>query len=564
MKLKMPGKPAYLLAGAALLAALAVPGGPALATPHAHLDCSVSRTLCTETYDPAVFGSNAYVGHDEPSLLFYSNTAGSGNTMSYKLTLPKDPSVTGDPRANGKSYNFQLHPTFWFGMAMCDDQSYPESQSTFPGAGTTCKPDSDVNNVTFPNPSGTELAHHAGSAFMEMQFYPPGWAPLPFPGISCDPTLWCAALNIDSLSENPVTGQTLNPTCAAITGLEYVNFAFITHDGVPVAPPNPVQATTDTFNPTSTNPHHSDVAFYHSGDQLSVALADTAAGLKITINDLSDPSQNGFMVASAANNFGMVQFAPTGTTCNNIPYNFHPMYSTSSQQTRVIWAAHSYNIAFSDETGHFDYCGHVEHGNCSQNEGVAGDTEPSDRDDTTCFSAAQSLLVPTSGCTDINAGFDGPEYQTLWPDGNANHPAPAFFTSPLSAGHNYSGVAFEADMPRIEAKDVSPVNNCNRTTGTGCVNPPLTDDGVPATFYPFYSAAQTSTSAGSCAGWIIGNHIGANPQNGSPAFTLNDYGGNLQYGPLYLQTYLILGGGGATRNIYDDFHNNLATNPCPS
>jgi hypothetical protein len=573
-------KPAYVLAGAALLGMMALPGAGALAgsqtTQHAHLDCSVSRTLCTETYDSAVFGPNAYVGHDEPSLLFYSNTPGSGNTMTYHLTLPKDPSVTGDPRTNGKSYNFQLHPTFWFGMAMCDDQSYPESQVTFPGAGSTCTPDSSVNNVTFPNPSGTELAHHAGSAFMEMQFYPPGWAPWPA-GVSCDPTSWCAALNIDSLSEDPVTGQTLNSTCAAKTGLEYVNFAFITHDGVPIGPPNPVQSTTDTFNPTSTNPHHADVAFYHPGDQLTVGLADTAAGLKITIDDLSNPSQNGFMVASAANNFGMVQFAPTGTTCNNIPYNFHPMYSTSSQQTRVIWAAHSYNIAFSDETGHFDYCGHVEHlvsgappfntpqfGNCSQNEGVAGDTEPSDKDDTTCFPASESLLVPTSGCIDINAGFDGVPYQPLWPDGNANHPAPVLFTSPLSNGTNYSNAVFEADLPRIEAKDVSPVNNCNRTTGAGCVNPPLTDDGAPATFYPFYSAAQTTTSAGSCVGWIFGNHIGANPQDGSPAYTLNDFGKNLQYGPLYLQTYLILGGGGATRNIYDDFHNDLGTNPCPS
>jgi hypothetical protein len=174
------------------------------------------------------------------------------------------------------------------------------------------------------------------------------------------------------------------------------------------------------------------------------------------------------------------------------------------------------------------------------------------------------LLVPTSGCIGINGGFDGVPYQTQWPDGNANHPAPVFFTSPLSAGTNYSNAVFEADLPRIEVKDVSAVNNCNRTTGVGCVNPPLTDDGVPATFYPFYSAAQTSTSAGSCAGWIFGDHIGANPQNGSPAFTLNDYGRNLQFGPLYLQTYLILGGGGATRNIYDDFHNDLGTNPCPS
>ena len=62
------------------------------------------------------------------------------------------------------------------------------------------------------------------------------------------------------------------------------------------------------------------------------------------------------MVASAANDFAQVKFDPTGSGCTAIPYNFHPMYSTSSPMTRVPWAAHTYNVAFSDEIGHFDYC----------------------------------------------------------------------------------------------------------------------------------------------------------------------------------------------------------------
>jgi len=59
------------------------------------------------------------------------------------------------------------------------------------------------------------------------------------------------------------------------------------------------------------------------------------------------------MTASAANGFGQVQYDPTGTSCVNLPYDFHPMYSTSSEQTRVIWAAHTYNISFTSEIGHF-------------------------------------------------------------------------------------------------------------------------------------------------------------------------------------------------------------------
>jgi len=67
----------------------------------------------------------AYTGHDEPSVLFYSNTPGAGNSMTYQLTLPKDPPTLPTQNGTGGTFNFQLHPAFWFGMAMCDDQSSP-------------------------------------------------------------------------------------------------------------------------------------------------------------------------------------------------------------------------------------------------------------------------------------------------------------------------------------------------------------------------------------------------------------------------------------------------------
>ena len=550
-----PRKLIYVAAGVGLLAALAPWSVPAASAQHAKIDCASAKTFCTEVLDSEqVFGNNVYVGHDEPSLLFYSNRAGAGNHMTYNLTLPADPSATGNPRTDGKSYNFELHPAFWFGMALCDDQSYPES--LYNKLAGPCTANSDGN---IPGNTGTGMAHAPGVAFMEMQFYPPGWALWP-PGVSCDPTKWCAALNIDSLSENPVTGQVLNSTCAARTGLEYVNFAFITHDGVPIGPPNPVEATFNTFNPVG----NTDVSFFNSGDHLSVALADTTSGLGITITDSTHPGESGFMVASAANNFGMVQFAPTGTACTNIPYDFHPMYSTSSEATRVQWAAHSYNIAFSDEIGHFDFCSNVQtHGTCGQSEGFGGDIEPSDKDDNFCFPAGASSLVPAAGCLATNAGFDGMSYQNVWPDGNANHPAPVDFSSPVTGRFDYDRVAFETDLPRIEVKAVSPYNNCNRTTGAGCINPPLTDDGAVAAFYPFYSTAAGGTNA--CT-WVIGNQIpfnGTNPPY--PFYTTNSFGGNpAEYGSLYLSTYLAFpsGAGFNTSSRFNNFHNGLASNPC--
>ncbi|MFL5653706.1 MAG: hypothetical protein ACJ8CB_05965 [Ktedonobacteraceae bacterium] len=515
------------------------------ASSHPHIDCAGGAITCTEVWDSeAVFGEGHYIGHDEPSDLFYSNTSGSGNQMRYRLVLPTDPTPA-TPTERGKSFNFELHPAFWFGMAMCDTQSYPELLST-------CTPDSDKNIV---DPAVSP--RHPGTAFMEMQFYPPGWVPFQAAGgISCDPTKWCAALNIDSLSENPVTGQVLNPTCAAKTGLEYVNFAFITKSGhpQPASPPNPVNATINTFTP---NP--SADLFMNSGDTIIVTMHDTAHGLQIVLDDTTT-GQSGLMTSSAANGFGQVKFAPSGTTCKNIPYDFHPMYSTSSEKTRVPWAAHSYNIAFSDEIGHFDWCTAISApgGKCTGLEGMKGDQERADADDVVCQPASASLLVKVTGCVNpaaVNLGFDGASYQPIWPDGNtALHPTPIKFSSPLTgSGYNvnYQRFAFEADLPRIENPAV-----CDRFTGVGCTLIPSTDDPAiggsgfePAAFYPFYSISNGSQG---CV-WRIGNH--------QPA-SANDFHQNQQYGTLLNITYTNLGGGPTTR--YNDFRQVFSSNPCPA
>ncbi len=503
-------------------------------SPHMNIKCASGAITCTEVWDTAaVFGpTNPYVGHDEPSTLFYSNVPGSGNQMSYRLTLPQDPSPA-NPNTPGKSYNFELHPAFWFGMAMCDTQSFPELVSG-------CKPDSDTNIV---DPAIS--AKHPGTAFMEMQFYAPGWVPWPA-GNSCDATKWCAALNIDSLSENPVTGQINNSTCLSTVGIEPVNFAFITLNGKSQAPANPVDATLATYTP---DPTHD--LFMNSGDQLTVTMHDTTYGLQIVVNDLTT-GQSGSMTSSKGNGFGQVKFDPTGTTCTNIPYNFHPMYSTSSENTRVTWAAHSYNIAFADETGHFDMCNDVHLGVCIGHEGIKNDNEPADADDVGCFQSSQSTLVKIKGCIGTNTGFDGVPYQPVWPDGNTLlHPTPIMFSSPLTgSGYNvnYSRVAFEADLPRIEvAQPGGSSYVCDRSTGDGCTLIPNTDDGLPAAFYPFFSIRSVS---GQCV-WQIGNHIPGSK---------NDFGQNAQYGTLLNLTYTGIGGVPSTR--YNDFRFILSKNPC--
>src|SRR5207248_6658719 len=90
-------------------------------------------------------------------------------------------------------------------------------------------------------------------------------------------------------------------------------------------------------------------------DRIQITMHDTRQGLQAVLVDMTT-GQRGSMTASPANGFAQIQYDPTGTSCNAIPYAFHPIYSTSSEQTRVIWAAHSYNIAFTDEIGHWQNC----------------------------------------------------------------------------------------------------------------------------------------------------------------------------------------------------------------
>src|SRR5207245_10836958 len=114
--------PRFSLAVAASLVIALFPAARSVsADAHAHIECGYSRNLCAEVEDIDLFSS--YVGHDEPSLLFYSDHPGSGNRMQYVLTLPTDPEAPTRVPTDAQSFNFELHPAFSVGMAMCDTQS---------------------------------------------------------------------------------------------------------------------------------------------------------------------------------------------------------------------------------------------------------------------------------------------------------------------------------------------------------------------------------------------------------------------------------------------------------
>ncbi len=247
------------------------------------------------------------------------------------------------------------------------------------------------------------------------------------------------------------------------------------------------------------------------------AFADTRAGLRIDMADLTT-GKFGSMTASVANGFGHILYRPKSTTCQEKPYAFHPEYSTGIPRGNT-WSAHTYNVSMSDEIGHFENCLAIDaQGDCTK----AGGQDPViDSDDTGCVPGTDSLLVKIDGCFASDRGCD---WQSI-PPGLAGHeperrpgpgpahPSPILFTSPTSRGRNYPTIAFEADLPRIEASD-SQANPpfCDRTTGANCVDP------HGAQFHPFYS---TTVRYGSCTWQEGGKYLPRTTNDFSGSSTAN-------------------------------------------
>lgn len=434
-----------------------------------NLDCngfsSIQKPLkaaqiCTDFtngYDGRGIDNGHYVGHDEPAAQFNSTVPGSGNNVQYTLTLPRE-------RPLPATQTLENQIAFWFSMALCDPGSFPQNP---------CTPDSDLNN---PN--------DAGSAFLEMQFYPPGNAPF-ISNISCDTVHWCASLHINSL-ECGAGFTNCNFAC-----LEPTNFAFIQMDGIPTGPAGPDTATAATFTPNA------QTLLMNQGDTLRVTISDTPGdvfgGVTTRIDDLTT-HKSGFMIASAHNGYRTLNFHD----CSGTDFSFHPEYSTAKFGNFVPWAALQANVGFSSEIGHFE-------------PGPNGD---GDEDDPPCFDVGPTVTV--AGCLNFALGgdvdFDGSSYQADWPDGTRNNATSLSFSAPRFGANGskfyrgtYPIMQFETDVLASEA-------SCNFDNGTGCsVLPPG------AQFYPFYSVANQ------------GGH-GCVFEFGNLTHDVNDFGKLAQYG----------------------------------
>jgi uncharacterized membrane protein len=485
-----------------------------------------------------------YVGHDEPSVKFISSTPGSGNTMTYLTKIPVDPRQSPTPSGSVTNYG-QLSVAPWFGLPMCDPKSYPQNG---------CTPDSDTN-------TGLGAPTDAGSAFMELQLYPPGYTPF-IDSESCSATKWCAALNIDSL-ECTFGFATCNNNC-----IEPVNFAFLQTNGVPAGPPSPQLTNVHTFLPDA------HTLMINPGDTLAVSISDPPQGFTTTVRDLTS-HQTGTMTASAANGFMNTNIAD----CTGTPFSFHAEYSTAEQQNQVPWAALEGGVLMQQEIGHSEVCNSVKNqdpftfgtsysdpnvfdtcvggsegpgqtgeGPCNpatgicQNPSTEGPNGPvacptNDSNsgancefaDGNCFQKGTRPVtidgVPATESSDANQcfdnryqngdlDFDGLSYQAFaWPNGTRNHPTAFEYAGPFQAsGKPYPQIQFETNVGASEIL-------CDTATGSGCTVPPQGSN-----FYPFWSLSPLFPALGShvtaCV-WNFGNVL---------PHTSNTFGKDAQYG----------------------------------
>ena len=460
------------------------------------------------TWGGRFYDNGHYIGHDEPAIRFISNTPGSGDDVTFVERLGIDPRQLPTVSHPGQdiTHFFELSVAPWLSMDVCDPNSSPE---------TPCTPESDSNAPTATSPGG-------GAAFVELQFYPPGFAPF-VDNISCDDTHYCSALTIDSAECN-AGAVTCNPDCE-----EPVNFAFIQHDGVPTGPPSPQESD------LASNTPNRDTLLMNPGDTIVIHMFDARLkggghALEVTEDDLTTHT-SGFMIASAANGF----MNTNPVDCSGSPFNFQPEYSTAAANNILPWGAGPYMLDTEFEVGHFEPCTSLT-GPETETVGTFTDTyftncngpyettaeDPSlEPDDSPCYPFGDThggTVAPNlvTGCDVFfdaigDLDYDGTSYYADWPTSAYPGRFPGAFVDaqPTSGGRTYPKIQFETDLAATEF-----ASNCNLNTGAGCVVPPP----GPGHFYPYWTL--TRDQALGCS-WEFGN-----VRDG------NTFGGDAEYGQI--------------------------------
>ena len=305
-----------------------------------------------------------------------------------------------------------------------------------------------------PNPkSPNYIGKHPGNAFMEVQFYSPGYVPQ-FDGFGCSATQYCATLTIDSLSDQPQhrrsaeqrlphnhflvgrsrsTGRT-SPR-AASRRRRRTRWRCRDDPNADGPQPRPDQGPAD-------EPRRHDPGAHarHAG--------------RVRVDITTSPPASGSMTASIANGFGQVLFQPNAKQCHVAAVRVPPdvllrraarqHVGGARQQPRRLGRDRPLRVLRRDRR----------HGSCTSP--GRGDTTL-DADDRSASTGTPRRWSRSPGCfarrrrlrrAVLPARLAG-DVREPAPDRKL-HETPMRFTVPTSDGKALEKVAFENDLPRIE------------------------------------------------------------------------------------------------------------------
>jgi len=294
------------------------------------------------------------------------------------------------PTQSGTSVaNFELYVALWMGLDLCDPNSNPFG---------SCVPNSDSNNPAT-----------AGSAFLELQFYPPG--------LNLSSTKWSVRLHINTFQNNTPT-QIMN--CE-----EPTTEAYVTTNGM-------VSGTALLMN---------------TGDTIVVTIHDTANGLETDVDDVTTAT-TGFMVASAANGF---LHNANLTDCTTTGFDFHPMFQTAAPGQVVPWATLAPNVAFDFEIGHFELCG----------DSACMTLPDGDSDDVSC-----GTVRGIGGCFGSDLDHDGTPYLADWANGSGSFPDSLVLSNATNNGVGPLSTAVSSPSNYVQPYGTIKFATTEATTGT--------------------------------------------------------------------------------------------------
>ena len=450
--------------------------------------CESNRSLCGDPFKTL----GIYVGHDEPSVEFKSASPGSGNDITYRLTLPKD------PPQHVRRRTARAAPGTSSSGRPSGSGSRCATRSRRPSTRRPARPTQTRTTSSEPNPTAAGLHRQAprqrvhGAAVLRPRLR----SAVRGLRLHGAPVL---RRHDDRQPDRPGPEHRRRPNNAdcdnyILGGIEPINWAYITKSGVSQAPANPLfTGTFDDPNFAAVNPDSTEGPVDEPGRPHQDPHARHGRRVPGRPDRPARRVRAGSMTASIANGFGHILYEPElrHMPCGAVRVPPRVQHGQPARQ-HVVRAHLQRGLSRTRSGTSRTASSWTRDFNCAVPAGYEGQAARPDDDNDFCVPAEDSMLVQINGCFSDDGDFDGPVLSARLAGDDPNRAAGR--RAPPIAGPVHQPARerrrrttrrsrSRPTCPRIEAAD-SQDNPpfCNRTTGADCVNPPRG-----AAFYPFYS-----------------------------------------------------------------------------